>query len=186
MKELPKHLGGHCNQTHTDLKTLEYLRFRHNIKTMIDVGCGPGAMIKLATENGIDACGVDGDFSLIPLWEERGVDVLCHDFTNGAPEIDKEFDLAWSVEFLEHVDEEYQESYMSIFRKCKYVICTAAPPGAPGHHHVNCRDRDYWNEVFDKNGFDYLPLESEYIRNASEMKKPFIQRTGMLYERRKD
>jgi hypothetical protein len=75
---------------------------------------------------------------------------------------------------------------MSLFRKCKYVVCTAAPPGAPGHHHVNCRDEAYWVGVFDENGFDHLPEESEYIRSNSGMTKPFIQRTGMLFERRKN
>ncbi len=184
MSKLEQHLGGHCNQTHTDLKTLDYLIGRYNIKTMIDVGCGPGDMVTVANENGVKARGIDGDHTLKDVWDSKGIDVMLHDFVTGNPVIDDEFDLAWSVEFLEHVDEEYQESYMSVFRKCKYVVCTAAPPGAPGHHHVNCRDLDYWVDVFDKNGFDYQGLESEYIKKNSAMVKPFIQRTGMLFKRR--
>ncbi|MBC8549240.1 MAG: class I SAM-dependent methyltransferase [Candidatus Brocadiales bacterium] len=185
MSKTPEHLGGHLNKTHTDFKTLEYLMGRYNIKSMIDVGCGPGDMIKIAQNVGIDACGIDGDFNLKRGWEEREVEGLCHDFATGSPKIDEEFDLAWSVEFLEHVDEEYQESYMSVFRKCNYVICTAAPPGAPGHHHVNCRDRDYWIDVFDKNGFDYDEIDTEFIRANSGMVKPFIQRNGFLFKKRK-
>ncbi|MBT7350588.1 methyltransferase domain-containing protein [candidate division WWE3 bacterium] len=184
MSKLEQHLGGHCNQTHTDLKTLTYLRDKYNIKTMIDVGCGPGDMVTVANENGVKARGIDGDHTLKDVWDSKGIDIMLHDFVTGNPVIDDEFDLAWSVEFLEHVDEEYQESYMSVFRKCKYVVCTAAPPGAPGHHHVNCRDEAYWVKVFDENGFDHLPEESEYIRSNSDMKKPFIQRTGRLFKRR--
>ena len=44
MEKLPDHLGGHLNKTHTDRGTLLYLKNKYNIKSMIDIGCGPGAM----------------------------------------------------------------------------------------------------------------------------------------------
>jgi hypothetical protein len=141
-------------------------------------------MIKIAGNAGVDACGIDGDFNLKRIWEEKEIEVLCHDFLDGSPNIKNEYDLGWSVEFLEHVDEKYQESYMSVFRKCKFVICTAAPPGAAGHHHVNCKDNQYWVELFDKNGFEYQTLETEFIRNYSGMKKPFIKRNGMFFKKK--
>ena len=73
---------------------------------------------------------------------------------------------------------------MSIFERCRYVVCTAAPPGHAGHHHVNCQTREYWIEKFDSYGFDYDEEETEYIRENSVMRKPFMQRNGMFYVRR--
>ena len=62
--ELPDHLGGHLNKVHTDRATLMYLKEKYQIKTMIDVGCGPGDMTEIAAGRGIDAMGIDGDFTL--------------------------------------------------------------------------------------------------------------------------
>jgi len=50
MKELPKHLGGHQNKTHLDVGTLEFFKSTFNIKSMLDIGCGPGGMVNLAQE----------------------------------------------------------------------------------------------------------------------------------------
>ncbi|NBR26336.1 MAG: hypothetical protein EBU08_21645, partial [Micrococcales bacterium] len=97
-------------------------------------------MVELARLRDIEAYGIDGDFT-IEYPKELRPHITTHDFTTG-PCITlprQEFDLAWSVEFLEHVEEKYQENYMDAFTKCIYAIVTAAPPGYPGHHHVNCQ-----------------------------------------------
>jgi hypothetical protein len=74
---------------------------------------------------------------------------------------------------------------MQAFARCKYVICTAAGPGAPGHHHVNCQLPTYWHDVFDKYGFEYDDETTLDIRlRKSNMQKPFMQRTGMFFVRR--
>ena len=52
MQELPDHLGGHLNKTHTDRATLLYLIQNFDIKSFIDVGCGPGDMVYLANDLG--------------------------------------------------------------------------------------------------------------------------------------
>jgi trans-aconitate methyltransferase len=184
--ELPDHLGGHLNKTHTDRVTLLYLKDKYNIKSMVDVGCGPGDMTNIAKMRGIDAMGVDGDFTLVDEWKRKGIDVVLHDFSTGAPEIDKEFDLAWSVEFLEHLYEEYIPNFMSVFEKANYVICTAAPPGYPGHHHVNCQPQEYWIEKFAEYGFEFDAEETAFIRANSAMQKPFMQATGMFFRKRND
>ena len=182
MEKLPDHLGGHLNKTHTDRGTLLYLKNKYNIKSMIDIGCGPGAMVQIANDRGIDAWGIDGDFTLTyPQDIEKKI--FLHDFTTGKPKIDREFDLAWSCEFLEHVDEKYMDNYMDVFKKCKYVVCTAAPPGTPGHHHVNCQTNEYWYDKFLKYGFDIDAMEVNEVRNRSNMIKPFMQKWGMFYRR---
>jgi len=179
---LPSHLGGHLNKTHNDRGTLTFLMNEYNIKSFLDVGCGPGGMVALAGMRGLDAMGIDGDWE-VP--KEKDTFILIHDFTTGPAPVERGFDLGWSVEFLEHVEEKYQDSYMRAFAHCKYVVCTAAPPGYPGHHHVNCQPQEYWHKVFDKYGFDYDDEVTQRIRKQeSTMQKPFMQTTGMFFRRR--
>jgi SAM-dependent methyltransferase len=174
------HLGGHLNKTHVDLGTLTYIKEKYNIKSLIDVGCGPGGVVKEAQSLGISSVGIDGDTSLRGVWNKENISAIEHDFTFEPPNIGK-YDLCWSVEFLEHVEEHYMYNYFCIFKNCHYVVCTAAPPGTPGHHHVNCREKEYWIERFEERGFKYMLEESENIKKVSTMKKPFMQKHGMFY-----
>jgi SAM-dependent methyltransferase len=179
---LPDHLGGHLNKTHNDRGTLLFLVREYGIKSFLDIGCGTGGMVNLAEMRGLEAVGIDGDWKV----EKETNNIIIHDFTNGPCLTTKaEFDLGWSVEFLEHVDEKYQDNYMQAFARCKYVVTTASPPGHTGHHHVNCQTQEYWHGVFDKYGFDYNDEVTQNIRKKeSNMQKPFMQKTGMFFVRR--
>ena len=186
MNELPKHLGGHCGVTHTDEGALKWAIENLKAKSMIDVGCGLGGMVQLANSMGMGAIGVDGDFTL----DRKGVPCIIHDYTLGVCDVpeDLSFDLAWSVEFLEHVERQYMPNYMDTFQKAHYVICTHATPGMPGVHHVNCQDDSYWITTFSHYDFNYLPEMTEKMRQASTMnidrpqKKQFVRNTGKVFE----
>ena len=179
MKHPPPHLGGHMNRVHTDVEILRYLIGKYKLKSFVDIGCGPGDMVGVAKDLGFEsAFGIDGDFTL-----NFKYDVRVHDYCTGPYHVDPT-DLGWSVEFLEHVDEQFQSNYMATFSACKYVICTAAPPGATGHHHVNCRDQQYWVEVFSTHGFDLSVSETEYIRANTSMTSHFMKKTGMFFIKR--
>ena len=186
MTELPQHLGGHMNVTHLDQGALNWALENLEVKTMIDVGCGPGGMVQLANKMGIKCVGIDGDFTV-----NRGeLPCIIHDYTLGTcKELEgKIFDLAWSVEFLEHVEEKYIPSYMDTFQKAKYVICTHAPLGCPGVHHVNCQDESYWINKFSEFGFEFLTSETLQLKSVSTMninrpeKKQFIKKTGKVFK----
>jgi len=88
------------------------------------------------------------------------------------------YDLGYSVEVLEHIDEKYINNYMPIFENCKYVVIMAAPPGWPGVHHVNCKDHDYWIDVFSKHGLIHYPYGTKLVRESSTMnnKRPYHKR----------
>lgn len=178
----PDHLGGHLNKVHVDVGTLSYINGKYDVKSMVDIGCGPGDMVNIALDRNINAIGIDGDPSL-DLSENH---FIRHDFTLGKPDLgDKTFDLGWSVEFLEHVEEQYLDNFMSVFERCSYVVCTAAPPGWPGHHHVNCQPIEYWIEKFSNYGLLFDINETNVIRqNYSTMRKPFMQQNGMFYRKK--
>lgn len=179
--EVPDHLGGHQGVSHVDVGTLLYLQKEFKIQSMVDIGCGPGEMVKLAKSRNINAHGVDGDTTVNPQ--------IVWDYTKGEYHPGGQLDLAWSVEFLEHVEEQYMSNYMATFQHCKYVFCTAARPGELGHHHVNLQERDYWISKFKDYGFEYMKEQSELIREEKTTmnldrpeRKQFVKKNGMLFK----
>ena len=94
---------------------------------------------------------------------------------------DKTFDLIWCTEFLEHVEEKYVPNYMPLFEKGNMAVVTAAPPGWPGHHHVNCREESYWIDVFKNYGLRYNEELTNEFKGLSQMRKNFFKRAGMVF-----
>ena len=186
--KLPDHLGGHLNKVHTDMSTFLYLKEKYEIKTMVDVGCGPGDMVLYAEKHGVKSMGIDGDFTLKQTWNKYDIDVILHDFNDGSPDLrvfNSGFDLIWSVEFLEHVYEKYLPNILKVFEKSKYMIVTTAPPGHGGVHHVNEQPSSYWIEKFETIGFEVDSKQSKHIREeVSLMKKPFMQRNGLFFKKK--
>lgn len=195
--DLPDHLGGHEFETHIDEGALKHLIKKFGIKSMIDVGCGPGGMVKKAKELGLQVVGVDGDFTIDREMDVQ-MQVYIHDYSKSEyvhkepwqvdnfnyEFVDAAFDLAWCVEFLEHVDAEYIYNFMATFRQCKYVICTHAFPGQPGKHHVNCRDHQYWVDIFTAFGFEVDPETTNEIREASTMGERYMRQQSLFFKRR--
>jgi SAM-dependent methyltransferase len=176
--DVPPHLGGHEDITQLDEGALDYLIERYGAKTMVDVGCGPGGMLQYARLRGLVAVGVDGDATVA-----RDVPgVVEHDYTTGPLDLGA-FDLAWSVEFVEHVDEAHVDNFMTTFRGCATVFITAARPGQPGYHHVNCQAAEYWVERFRRQGFVLDDEGTDGVRAASTMWSRFTENTGMVFRR---
>jgi SAM-dependent methyltransferase len=208
MNKVPEHLGGHMNKTHTDEGVLTFMRDTMKSNSMVDIGCGPGGQVELARSLGYETViGIDGDWSVLPktaeniclewMGESTSEDEqkespfwFVHDFSEKPasflyqPYVPVFFDLAWSVEFLEHVEEQYIPNYMPIFQACKYAIVTHAVPGQDGHHHVNCQEKDYWVDKFREYDMIYQDELTVMARDSSTMKKPFIKRTGLVFQNR--
>jgi len=181
---LEEHLGGHNGLTHLDEGALKWLKDHFNAQTYLDVGCGPGGMVQLAEQIGLEALGIDGDHTLARYDESK---FLIHDFTTGPLDhLGKKYDIGWSVEFVEHVYQEYIPNYITSFQACKVFVMTYAPVGATGYHHVNCNTEEYWIETMSKYGFRYNPSLTVELRNHSTMgkkrKHQFLKRTGLLFQ----
>tara|TARA_Y100000310_G_scaffold338627_2_gene428798 strand:+ start:2101 stop:2664 length:564 start_codon:yes stop_codon:yes gene_type:complete len=168
------HLGGHLYKTHVDYGAFDYIIEHFLINSMIDVGCATAGMVDYAKTKNIEAIGLDGDKSIDP-------DIL-HDFVNGPFIPPENYDLCWSVEFLEHVEEQYMDNFFAVFEKCKYVICTHAfPEDTGGHHHVNLQLPEYWIEEFKKRGFVLDQEMTDGIRKHSTMVKGFMKKSGLFF-----
>jgi SAM-dependent methyltransferase len=169
------HLGGHGNATSMQLPVFDFIQEKFKIKSVIDIGCGPAGMVEYSNYKGIYSIGIDGDTSL-----DSKEYVINHDYTLGALELNQNFDLAYSVEFLEHVEERYVSNFMPSFQKANYVFCTAATPGQGGHHHVNLRFADYWISKFQEYGFEYD--EETLIQIRSKTNETIIQKNALFFK----
>ena len=179
MKKLPSHLGGHGNTNHVDFGALEYLKQKFEITSLLDIGCGLGQMKGICDAEGVSYLGVDGDWTV----KREHDQVVVHDYTVGpAPLGDKSFDVGWSTEFLEHVEEAHVENFMADFKRCKYVMATHALPGKKGHHHVNCKKPNYWKDIFSNHGFTFLKEETRELREASTMKREFVRDHALVFK----
>ena len=185
--DLPEHLGGHNGTTQNDIGALEWAIKKFDIKSMVDVGCGTGRMVRMAEERGLTSMGIDGDGTI----DRKGAKCLIHDFTEG-PIVDHNvsYDLAWCVEFLEHIEDQYIPNFMEVLNSSKYVIATASTPGTKGYHHVNCQDQLYWVNTFEHFGLIYDRKMTLELRENSTMNidrpvgKQYMKNMGMFFVRK--
>ena len=182
------HLGGHANVCNVDAGLLRWISGVTGGGSFLDVGCGAGTMVRMAEDMGeFRTClGVEGDRAI----PKSTASVMIHDFAapipRGSP-ADEEWDVAYSCEFLEHVDERWMtDNVMPLFRRARMVVMTAAPPNWGGYHHVNERDHEYWIGVFNRHGMKHCPELSREARKASTMnahrpKKRFVKHRALVF-----
>lgn len=174
---LAPHLGSHMGVCHTDEGALTWLQEGLRLETMIDVGCGTGGQVAAALKCGFtQALGIDGDGTI----DRGGIAFCCHDYNTGPLE-PVAYDLAWCVEFVEHVDEEFIGNFMATFAEARYVVMSHATPGVDGHHHVNCQEKEYWMQEFAQRGFVFEPDLTVGLRKASTMDRDFLRETGLVF-----
>ncbi len=163
------HLGGFIieNDPATYTPNLwKYLCEYYQIKSVIDVGCGMGYSLKEFSNYCDKFVGIDGS-EYVQINSPMKEYINNFDFSKNKYIIDDKFDLAWSSEFVEHVEERFIENYFTIFEKSKYVAITYADVNQGGHHHVNCKPKEYWVNLFENNGFQFLEDETETLKNES-------------------
>lgn len=123
-------------------------------QSVFDFGCGVGTWLRawqdLGVKDiyGIDANTMDNSELLIPR-EKIGI----VNFEEESFEIGK-FDLAMSLECLEHISENKAIQAVDILSFCSDIILfSAAIPMQIGTNHINCRPLQYWVDIFKFKGF---------------------------------
>jgi SAM-dependent methyltransferase len=122
--------------------------------SLLDVGCGTGTWLFVAQMLGIDdIVGVDGveiaaDRLLMPAEAFRVVD-LTTPWT-----LARKFDIALCLEVAEHLDPHAGRLLVeTLTAHADEIVFSAACPGQPGQHHVNCQWPVYWQRLFNGYGF---------------------------------
>lgn len=186
MTEMRKegHLGGYLVGGDPDTlypEMWDWLVDTWEVKSVIDVGCGDGQALAHFASRGCTVLGVEGTQQSNPL-------IVQHDYSTGPfAEVGEPWDLAWSAEFVEHVEERYVPNFMATFKMARFVMITHAEPGQPGWHHVNCQSADYWKGVFAGYGYEFdegLTGMSRAAASANTRVFNHYRRSGLAFRRR--
>jgi len=132
------HLGGFVE---IDLGGISPFLFRHmvtdlGVKSVLDVGCGRGFSTSWFAMHGADVLCVEGSHDAVTrsVLPDPANQLVEHDFSRGPWWPDRTYDIAWSVEFLEHVNLQYHFNYVAALRKAAVIFVTSS--NGPGWHHV--------------------------------------------------
>jgi len=158
------------------------------VRSVLDIGCGEGHSTRFFQQLGCDVLGVDGCEQAVAESVFPGCTVL-HDFASGPFIPKRRFDLIWSCEFLEHVDEQYVPNILTTFSAARVILLTHAFPGQRGHHHVNCRPSSYWIALLEGAGFECSvarSLQARTVTLADAGNINHFARSGLVFLKRND
>jgi SAM-dependent methyltransferase len=122
--------------------------------SVVDVGCGSGAWLKVFREHGVeDLVGVDAPYVRPDALRIEQAEFVGHDL--GEPlDLDRQFDLAISLEVAHYVPEERAVTLVgSIAALAPAVLFGAAIPHQPGGPGRNRQWPAWWAELFARRGF---------------------------------
>lgn len=134
--------------------------------TLIDVGCGTGALLEALRDRGCTVRGLEYAEAGLKACRARGLNVAKFNLERDCFDPQNTFDVAVSMEVAEHIPEHCADGLVSLLSSvAPVVVFTAAFPGQGGDDHVNEQPASYWIEKFDKNGFSLDNDISERWRN---------------------
>lgn len=171
------HLGGFVSGGHpaTLFPTLwRYVVRRFDINSVVDIGCGHGIAAANFEQLGCSVLGVDGIKD-----SDIAIDNFkLNDYAVKSALTAEQFDLCWSCEFVEHVDEQYAGNFLADFAHAKYIVMTHATPGQAdndrangfdSHHHVNEQPAEYWIDKIQALGYEYNPVITQELRIVAQV-----------------
>jgi len=128
-------------------------------KKMLDVGCGTGAMVRMARKMGTEAYGVDMHKHLNVDW------IYAHDlrkpFSLAEKNKPSQVPVVISIEVGEHIPKAKHDVFCDTISnhtmKDGIIVFTAAVPGQGGEEHVGVEQPTYWRTKFHNRGLTYRP-----------------------------
>lgn len=175
-------------QPEFDLVAKGIIREFDRYSIVIDVGCGPGMLLRGLDDFNMHVHGIDGSkhalsmaigamHEHISIEDITELDDLRTWLMDRCNDESAEPGLVVCTEVAEHLDEADAPNLVSLLCSgmCP-IVFTAAPPGQDGHHHVNCRDPNYWISLFHEHGAivddactDRLKLRWSKLKRLSHM-----------------
>lgn len=177
------HLGGfiHGGDSRTFCSRVwEWALSRFNVKSMVDIGCGEGHSTCWWSDHGCRVLGIEGS-SLALVNSPRPFLIRQHDYCNGPLILEDRFDLAWSCEFVEHVEERFSGNFLATFQSAAIVMMTHAFPNQDGYHHVNCQKPEYWINRMKEFGFSFNSEDTAFSRTIQP--DTYFGKSGLIFRK---
>lgn len=139
-------------------------------KSVIDVGCGTGALLSALRNRGCEVLGLEYSDAALRLCRGQRIPVLHFNLDRDTFTDRRTFDLVISMEVAEHLPARTADRYVKLLTSLSSVIVfTAAPPGQGGRvgtDHINEQPPAYWIAKFDQHGFGHDQALSQTWREA--------------------
>jgi cyclopropane fatty-acyl-phospholipid synthase-like methyltransferase len=150
-------------------------------KSILDIGCGEGHLMKYFFDRFIEVHGIEG----MQKNKDNAPEIIknkivVHDYTKGccySPYID----MVISCEFVEHVEETFIKNFLINFCTGRTLVLTHALPHQDGYHHVNCQTDDYWIQIFNRLGYSLSPVTDE-ARVIAEKYNKTLWKTILIFK----
>jgi len=125
--------------------------------TVVDLGCGVAGWLGAAKQHGATSVlGIDGDYVDTEWLRIAPDEFLPRDLTQPV-HLDRQFDLAMSLEVAEHLPPDRAASFVAdLCQLAPIVFFSAAQPHQGGTDHINERYLDYWVELFAGEGYELI------------------------------
>jgi SAM-dependent methyltransferase len=122
--------------------------------SVLDVGCGSGALLAALRERGIPGVGLEHSAAGIAASRARGLDVRPADLAGDPPVPPGRFGAVTCLEVAEHLPPHRAEPLVELLTSAAdAVLFTAATPGQGGTGHLNEQPHEYWIRRFAARGF---------------------------------
>lgn len=130
-------------------RVAEWIKGNVKAGDVLDVGCGPGTLVRALREKGMTAFGIDKDERVSGKQFLISDDILSLNGRHVA-------ELVLCIEVAEHVDpqcaDELVRQVVGCVRNGGRLFWSAAVPGQGGVSHVNCQPKEYWRKKLEAAG----------------------------------
>lgn len=118
-------------------------------KSMLDIGCGPGHLVRIARAFGVGAAGFDIN---LPAQPKVG-GLVRHDLRRPIHLV-RGADLTLCLEVAEHLPPDSADTLCDTLADAtgETLLFSAATPGQGGSGHINERPKSYWIEMMEQRG----------------------------------
>lgn len=157
-------------------------------KTLVDIGCGTGALLEGICNRGVNAVGMEYSDAGRAMCDKRKLKVRKFNIlTDAIPQDILGRDIAMSFEVAEHLPETGADRFVDLLcGLSNIVVCSAATPGQGGTEHLNEQPHEYWIAKFDKRGYEYDKALADAWRQewASKNVARFYLANVMVFRKR--
>jgi len=137
---------------------------RYRPRTVIDVGCGAGALLGAFRDLNCAGHGLEYSEAGLAFCRRRGLSVEKFDIEKDTFD-HRKYDAAISFEVAEHLAPWSAKTFVKLLCDLSpLVIVSAATPGQGGTAHVNEQQHSYWIKKFLDNGYYFDEAQSLHLR----------------------